>query len=285
MNIQSIKKGSETMKTQKVALVTGASSGIGKETAKQLLSDGLVVYAAARRIEKMKDLAELGAIVLKMDVTKEEDLISGINQITAQHGGVDVLVNNAGYGMYGAVEDTSIDDARFQFEVNIFGLARLTQLVLPYMRAQRAGKIINISSMGGKIYTPLGAWYHATKHALEGWSDCLRIELAPLGIAVIIIEPGMIATEFGDVMISQMMARSGQSAYSDLAKKLEKATRSTYEKGQGSPPSVIAKLISKAVKSKNPKTRYAAGYLSQPLIFLRKILSDRMFDKLILNFV
>lgn len=273
------------MKTTPVALITGASSGIGKETAKQLLRDGLVVYAAARRVERMKDLKELGAIVLEMDVTKEEELIRGINQIKEQHGGVDVLVNNAGYGMYGAVEDTTIDDARIQFEVNLFGLARLTQLVLPYMRAQRAGKIINISSMGGKIYTPLGAWYHATKHALEGWSDCLRLELAPLGIDVIIIEPGMIVTEFGDVMISQVMARSGKSAYSGLAKKLEKATLDAYQKGQGSPPSVIANLISKAIKSRSPKTRYAAGYLSKPLIFLRKVLSDRLFDKLILNFV
>lgn len=269
------------MKTKQVALVTGASSGIGKETAKQLLSDGLVVYAAARRIEKMKDLEELGAITLKMDVTKEEDLINGVNHVKEQHGGLDVLVNNAGYGMYGAVEDTTLEEARRQFEVNIFGLARLTQLVLPYMREQRAGKIINISSMGGKIYTPLGAWYHATKHALEGWSDCLRLELAPFKIDVIIIEPGMIETEFSEVLIAPLMERSGTSAYSDLAKKLEKAgTNGTV---RGSHPSVIAKVISKAVKSKNPKTRYVAGNMAKPLIFMRNVLGDRMFDKLILN--
>lgn len=269
------------MKTQQVVLVTGASSGIGKETAKQLLSDGLVVYAAARRIEKMKDLEELGAIVLKMDVTKEEDLINAVNQIKEQHGGIDVLVNNAGYGLYGAVEDITIDEARRQFEVNIFGLARLTQLVLPFMRERRAGKIINTSSMGGKIYTPLGAWYHATKHALEGWSDCLRLELASFKIDVIIIEPGMIETEFGEVLTAPMMERSGKLAYSDLAKKLEKAgTNGTI---RGSHPSVIAKVISKAVKSRHPKTRYAVGNMAKPLIFLRKVLSDRMFDKLILN--
>jgi short-subunit dehydrogenase len=276
-------KGLKMMKTKQVALVTGASSGIGKATAKQLLSDGLVVYAAARRIEKMKDLEELGAITLKMDVTKEEDLINAVNQIKEQHGGVDVLVNNAGYGMYGAVEDATIEEARRQFEVNIFGLAHLTQLVLPYMREQRAGKIINISSMGGKIYTPLGAWYHATKHALEGWSDCLRLELAPFSIDVIIIEPGMIETEFGEVMTAAMMEKSGTSAYSDLAKKLAKAA--TNGNGRGSHPSVIAQVISKAVKSRKPKTRYAAGNMAKPLIFLRKVLSDRMFDKLILNAV
>jgi short-subunit dehydrogenase len=276
-------KGLKMMKTKQVALVTGASSGIGKATAKQLLSDGLVVYAVARRIEKMKDLEELGAITLKMDVTKEEDLINAVNQIKEQHSGVDVLVNNAGYGMYGAVEDTTIEEARRQFEVNIFGLAHLTQLVLPYMREQRAGKIINISSMGGKIYTPLGAWYHATKHALEGWSDCLRLELAPFSIDVIIIEPGMIETEFGEVMTAGMMEKSGTSAYSDLAKKLAKAA--TNGNGRGSHPSVIAQVISKAVKSRKPKTRYAAGNMAKPLIFLRKVLSDRMFDKLILNAV
>jgi short-subunit dehydrogenase len=276
-------KGLKMMKTKQVDLVTGASSGIGKATAKQLLSDGLVVYAAARRIEKMKDLEELGAITLKMDVTKEEDLINAVNQIKEQHGGVDVLVNNAGYGMYGAVEDATIEEARRQFEVNIFGLAHLTQLVLPYMREQRAGKIINISSMGGKIYTPLGAWYHATKHALEGWSDCLRLELAPFSIDVIIIEPGMIETEFGEVMTAGMMEKSGTSAYSDLAKKLAKAA--TNGNGRGSHPSVIAQVISKAVKSRKPKTRYAAGNMAKPLIFLRKVLSDRIFDKLILSAV
>ncbi|MEM6431987.1 MAG: SDR family NAD(P)-dependent oxidoreductase, partial [Deinococcota bacterium] len=152
--------------SQQIALVTGASSGIGKATAKQLLADGLTVYVAARRVEKMDDLKELGAIPLKMDITQDDDIRAVVDTITQQNGGVDVLVNNAGYAIYGAVEDIPIEDARRQFEVNIFGLARLTQLVLPHMRDKRAGKIINISSVGGKIYTLLGAWYHATKHAL-----------------------------------------------------------------------------------------------------------------------
>lgn len=271
------------MTNKKVALVTGASSGIGKEIAKQLLEDGLVVYVAARRVEKMKDLEALGAIALKMDITKEEEIQYVIEAIKKGHGGIDVLVNNASYAIYGAMEDTTIEDARRQFEVNIFGLARLTQLALPYMRGQKSGKIINMSSMGGKIYTPLGAWYHATKHALEGWSDCLRLELTPFNIDVVIIEPGAIETEFGDVMLQPMIERSGNSAYSDIATKMANMTKESYEKGGGSHPSVIAKLVSKAVKAQKPQTRYAAGKLAKPLMFVRKWLGDRIYDKIMLG--
>ncbi len=220
-----------------------------------------------------------------MDVTKEEDVAKAIETIKQQHGGVDVLVNNAGFGMYGAMEDTTIDDARYQFEVNLFGLARVTQAVLPYMRQKRAGKIINISSMGGKIYTPLGSWYHATKHALEGWSDCLRLELAPFGIDVIIIEPGIITTEFGSVVAGPMMERSGSSAYANMAKAVASVTENSYEQGGGSPPSVIAKTISKALKAKKPKTRYAVGKFAKPLMFMRKWFGDRIFDRVVMSTV
>ncbi|MCG8417090.1 MAG: oxidoreductase [Proteobacteria bacterium] len=267
----------------KTVLVTGASSGIGKETAKALLIEGYTVYVAARRIERMKDLGAVGAIPIKLDITREDDLVAAVEQIAQGHGGVDVLINNAGYGSYGAVEDTSIEDARYQFEVNLFGLARLTQLVLPYMRGQKAGKIVNLSSMGGKIYTPLGAWYHATKHALEGWSDCLRLELKQFGIDVIIIEPGAIRTGFGDVMLQPMMERSGNSAYADLAKKMKKSTLDSYEKGGASPPSVIAAVIAKSIRVKKPKTRYAAGKLARPLMFMRKWFGDRMFDRAVMS--
>lgn len=271
------------MAEKKVALVTGASSGIGKATAKKLLEDGLTVYVAARRVEKMQDLEELGAIAIKMDITVEEDIQNLVSTIKENHGGVDVLVNNAGYAIYGAVEDTTIEDAKHQFDVNIFGLARLTQLLLPYMREQKSGKIINMSSMGGKIYTPLGAWYHATKHALEGWSDCLRLELAQYGVDVVIIEPGIIETEFGDVMSGPMMERSGDTAYSELAKSMSRASEESYKKGNGSPPSVIADVVSKAVASNKPKTRYAAGKMAKLMIFLRKILGDRLFDKAVMS--
>ena len=162
------------MKTKKVALVTGTSSGIGKATAQQLIRDGFIVYVVARRVEKMNDLVEQGAISIKMDIIIEEDVQKVVDQISKEQGRIDVLVNNAGYAIYGSVEETTIEEARRQFEVNIFGLANLTQKILPMMRAQKSGKIINITSIGGKVYFPLGAWYIATKHALEGWSDCLR---------------------------------------------------------------------------------------------------------------
>lgn len=172
-----------------IILVTGASSGIGKATALRLLQQGHTVYVAARRLEAMQELQAHGAISLRMDITQEADIKAVVQRITQEYGGVDVLVNNAGFGMYGSVEETTIEDARYQFEVNLFGMARLTQLLIPSMRARGKGTIINLSSMGGKIYTPLGAWYHATKHAVEGWSDCLRIELQQFGIHVVVIDP------------------------------------------------------------------------------------------------
>lgn len=269
--------------SKKVVLITGASSGIGKATALQLLQEGYIVYGVARRLEKMADLQAKGMHPLAMDITKEEDIQRVMKTITAEQGGVDVLVNNAGFGLYGAVEDTSMDEARYQFEVNIFGLARLTQLVLPYMREKKAGTIINISSMGGKIYFPLGAWYHATKHALEGWSDSLRLELRQFNINVVIIEPGAIASEFGDVMGPQMLERSGSGAYGTIANNMAAALKKSYDEGGSSPTSVIAKVIAKAIKAKKPKTRYVAGKYAGTMLFLRRWLSDNMFDKVAMS--
>lgn len=262
----------------KVALVTGASSGMGKEFAKALHLQGLTVYAVARRIEAMSDLQSMGIHTLKMDITDESQVKRVVDTIAQAHGGVDVLINNAGFGLFGAVEDVEIDEARYQFEVNLFGLARLTQLVLPYMRAEKSGKIINISSMGGKVYTPLGAWYHATKHALEGWSDCLRFELKPFGIDVVVIEPGAIETEFGDVMADPMVARSGNGPYGKMAHALAKLTKENYENNGASKPKVITDLIAKAVNSKRPKTRYVAGKYAKPMMFIRKWFGDRVYD-------
>lgn len=267
----------------KTVLVTGASSGMGKETTRRLLREGYGVYAAARRVERMQDLETLGAVPLRMDVTKEDDVVSAVERIGAERGGVDVLVNNAGFGLYGAMEDTPLAEARRQFEVNLFGLARLTQLVLPHMREKRSGTIVNVSSMGGKIYTPLGSWYHATKHALEGWSDCLRLELAPLGIRVVIVEPGIIETEFGDVMVGPMLERSGRGPYADLARRVAKATRASYASGGASPASLIADVIARAVRARRPKPRYAAGRLAKPLIAARTWLGDRLFDRAIMS--
>lgn len=265
----------------KTALITGGSSGIGKETAKALLGAGFTVYAAARRVEKMNDLKELGAHTMHMDVTDEASMKDGVQSIVAAEGSIDILVNNAGYGSYGAVEDVPIEEARRQFEVNIFGLARLTQLVLPTMRENRYGKIVNISSMGGKIYTPFGAWYHATKHALEGLSDALRLETAPFGIDVIIVEPGGITTPWGEIAAENLRKTSGSGPYSEAANRTADDMEKRYTSGGMSPPSVVARTIRKAVTARRPKTRYAVGYGARPSIFIRKILSDRIFDRLI----
>ncbi|MEM6278605.1 MAG: oxidoreductase [Verrucomicrobiota bacterium] len=269
---------------KKVVLITGASSGIGKETARQLVREGHTVYGAARRLEKMEDLKADGIIPLAMDITQPEQIESVVKEILDREGRIDVLVNNAGYGLYGAVEDIPIEDARYQFEVNLFGLARLTQLVLPSMREAKSGTIFNVSSVGGKIYTPMGAWYHATKHALEGWSDSLRMELEPHGIDVVIIEPGAIETEFGNVMSAPMLERSGSGPYADIAKAMAKSVDEFYTPGNSSPPSVVSNAISKAVKAKRPRTRYMMGKFAKPLFFLRRLLSDRLFDRVLRSF-
>ena len=266
----------------RTVLITGASSGIGKETAKQLVEGGYTVYTAARRVEKMEDLKELGCVPLKMDITSDEDVTAVVDRIREERGGVDILINNAGFGTQGSIEETSLKDARYQFDVNLFGLARLTQLILPYMRENRFGKIINISSVGGKIYAPLGGWYHATKHALEGWSDCLRTEVAQFGIDVVIVEPGAIGTEFNDVLVGPMLERSGEGPYRELAHGFANYLREMESRPNGSsPPSVIADTIVKALNARRPKTRYAAGKLAKPILFARRWTSDRTFDRLV----
>lgn len=269
----------------KTALVTGASSGIGKSTVELLLSAGATVYAAARRVEKMNDLEKMGAHVVKMDVTDEASLVSNVNSVLQKKGSIDILINNAGYGSYGAIEEVPIDEARRQFEVNIFGLARLTQLVLPKMRQNHYGKIVNISSMGGKIYTPFGGWYHATKHALEGFSDCLRLETEPFGIGVVVVEPGGIATEWGIIAAENLKKTSGRGVYAEAANKTANAMADRYASNQLTDPAVIARVILKAVTARKPKTRYAAGYGAKPVMFLRWLLPDRWFDKIILSTV
>ncbi len=268
---------------KQVALVTGASSGMGKEIAKCLIKDGFQVYVAARNVEKMSDLAGLGAKPLRMDISKEEEIKAAVNTILGECDGVDVLVNSAGFGLYGPIEDIGMDEARYQFEVNVFGPARLTQLLLPAMRKKGSGTIVNITSMGGKIYTLLGGYYHATKHALEGWSDCLRLELAPFGIKVVIVEPGLIETAFGDVLVDGLIKRSGSGAYAELTQAVATSTKSVYGQGRGTDPSVIAEVVSKAVRSKNPQTRYVAGVYAKPMLFIRKWLGDRIFDRMIMG--
>ena len=268
---------------QKVVVITGASSGMGKETAIQLIQEGYTVYGMARSVDKMKVLKSSGGHIIQMDITSEDQIQSAVNQIITEQGNIDVLINNAGYAVYGAIEDVTIEYARRQFEVNLFGLARLTQLVLPYMRKQGFGRIINITSVGGKVYTPLGAWYHAAKFALEGWSDCLRLETKQHGIDVVIVEPGMIKTEGLGIAVDPLLERSGNGAYANIAKAMAESIKAISDKGRGSPPSVIADAISKILRTEKPKSRYAVGKLAKPLMFIRKHVSDRVFDKMMMS--
>ncbi len=267
--------------TQHTALVTGGSSGIGEASVRALLAAGFRVYAAARRVEKMAELAEAGARAIALDVTDEGSIRSALNLIEEEAGGVDVLVNNAGYGSYGAVEDVPMEEARRQFDVNLFGLARLTQLVIPGMRQKGWGRIINVSSMGGKIYTPFGAWYHATKHALEGWSDALRLELKPFGIEVSVIEPGGIATPWGTIAAKNLKKTSEGGAYAEKASGVADRMHALYTGGRLSSPDVVARVIAKAAQVRRPKTRYAMGFSARPALFMRRFLPDRVFDRII----
>lgn len=269
--------------SKKVILITGASSGMGKETAKALIQQGHVVYTVARRMDQMEDLKTAGGFPIQMDVTKEDEIQHVLDTILKQHGKLDVLWNNAGYGLYGAVEDIPVEEARRQFEVNLFGLAAITRKVVPLMRKAGGGTIINTSSMGGKIYTPLGAWYHASKHAVEGFSDCLRLELKEFNIRVVVLEPGIIVTGFGKVMLQSIRQFSAKGAYAALTGRLIAATQKMYDKGQGSKPEVVSKAVSAIVNSTNPRTRYRMGLWARPMVWMRVYLGDRLFDKIVMS--
>lgn len=261
--------------TAKVAIVTGGSSGIGAAAARRLHALGYIVYAAARRIELMAPLAEDGIRPVQVDVTEDAALTALVAQVIAATGRIDVLVNNAGYGAMGAIEEVPLDEARRQVDVNLFGLARLIQLVVPHMRAQRGGRIINVSSIGGKIHVPLGGWYHASKFAVEGFSDTLRLELAPFGIDVVVIEPGAIDTEWHGVAANNLLDTSGGGAYADQAAVVVKVMSAS---GLASPPGVVAKAIERAVTARRPRTRYAIGLGAKPILIARRVLPDRVFD-------
>jgi short-subunit dehydrogenase len=266
---------------KKIVLITGASAGIGKETARFLAKDGYNVYGAARRTDRMEELKALGISTLEMDVTNEESVIKGVQKIVSAEGRIDILINNAGFGSYGAVEDVPLHDAKYQLDVNVFGVARLIQAVLPVMRENKWGKIVNISSIGGKMATPFGGWYHASKFALEGLSDSLRNEVKPFGIDVILIEPGGIKSEWAGIASDNMKKVSGNTAYKDMVDKMSRSFNATVSKN--SEPILIAKLIYKAITVKKPKARYSAGYLAKPALFFRWLLSDRQVDKVIMG--
>jgi len=262
----------------KVALVTGASSGIGESIATHLVATGWTVYAVARRVERMAGLAARGARTFAMDVTDDASMVAGIDRIIEEEGRIDALVNNAGYGAYGAVETVPIEQARRQFEVNLFGLARLTQLVTPHMRTQRSGKIVNISSIGGKFYEPLGAWYHATKFAVEGFSDSLRLELAPFGIDVIIIEPGPIRSEWNGIARTSLVEQSVGTAYEGKARRMAEQFERVDTPRMSSGPEAVAEKVLKALEAANPSPRYPAGRGARAIVTARRLLPDRAMD-------
>ena len=269
------------MSEAKVALVTGASSGIGADTARRLHEKGFAVYGVARRVEAMAPLAEAGVNTFAMDVTDEASMSSGVQRILDESGRIDVLVNNAGYGSYGAVEDVKMEEARRQFDVNLFGAARLIQLVTPGMRARGSGRIVNVSSIGGKVYEPLGAWYHATKHALEGLSDSLRMELAPFGIDVVIIEPGPILSEWNAIARRTMTETSAGGAYAARAATLADAFERLDTRGRSSSADLVARTIVTAATTSRPKTRYPVGRQAGSIVRARRLLPDRLLDRFI----
>ncbi|MHA7221551.1 oxidoreductase [Arthrobacter sp. RHLT1-20] len=269
--------------SQPVAFVTGASTGIGFETAKKLAARGFTVYAGARRVDKMEPLKAHGVNVVSLDVTDEDSMSAAVGAVMAAHGRIDVLVNNAGYGSYGSLEEVELAEGRRQFDVNVFGLARMTQLALPAMRAAGRGRIINVSSIGGQMYEPLGAWYHATKFAVEGLSDSLRLELKPHGIEVSIIEPAGTQTEWGAISGESLLATSGRGPYMDQAKIVAAALASTDGSSKSTHPDVIADAIVHAATSPKPRTRYPVGKGARGILLLRRLLPDRVFDVVIWN--
>lgn len=268
---------------QKVILITGASSGIGYDTATRLAKQGHKVYGAARRIDKMQPLKELGVTPIKMDVTDDASMIAGVNTVLETEGRIDVLVNNAGYGYFGAVENVSMEEARKQLEVNVFGLARLTQLVIPHMREQGSGRIVNLASIAGKLALYFGGWYHVSKFAVEGFSDALRMELKPFGIDVVIIEPGSIRTDWGVIAADHLAESSKGTVYEQAALNEANAMNFLYTRAGKliSPPSVIAKAICKGVNRRHPKARYRTGRGSHSLVFLHWLLPSKWWDRLV----
>ena len=263
--------------SKRVAIVTGASAGMGKAIVRRLLADGWTVYGGARRVDQMADLAAVGANVGALDVTDDGSMTRFVDSVLSTEGRIDALVNNAGYGSYGAAEDVPLSEARRQFDVNTFGLMRMSQLVLPAMRQQLSGRIINITSMGGRIWSPFGAWYHATKHAVEVLSDVMDFETRPFGIRVVVVQPGGVATEWGGIAADHLRASLKGSAYREKGTLVADVLANT----KGASPDVIARVVSRALNTVRPRRRYAAPFDAKALIFLRWLLPEGAWAKLI----
>lgn len=266
----------------KAALITGSSTGIGRATAERLAASGWTVYATARRVETIQDLAARGCKVLALDVCDEGSMRAAVAAIEAAEGAVGVLINNAGYGQEGPIEEVPMAEIRRQFETNVFGLTRLTQLVLPGMRRQGWGKIVNLSSIGGRLTFPGGGFYHATKHAVEALSDALRFEVRGFGIDVVVIEPGPIKTRFGDTAINSLNGMGAtQSPYARFNQAVANKVREAYEGPMGrlaAGPEAVAKVIEQALTASRPRTRYVVTAAGRFIVGLRRLLSDRAFD-------
>jgi NAD(P)-dependent dehydrogenase (short-subunit alcohol dehydrogenase family) len=268
-------------------LITGCSSGIGHETARHLVAKGWAVYATARRPESIADLGEAGCETLALDVTDEASMQAAVAAVEAEHGAVGALVNNAGYSQSGALETLPMERLRAQFETNVFGLVRMCQLALPKMRAAGRGRIVNVSSMGGKLVFPGGGAYHATKYAVEALSDALRWEVRDFGIHVSIIEPGLITTNFGETAAGSLQHPAAEGTngdddpYAGFNAAVGAATVGAYEgpmKRLGGGPETVARAIERAISSRRPKTRYKVTASARLALMQRRLLTDRAWD-------
>ena len=264
----------------KVILVTGASSGIGFDAAEAFARQGHRVYAAARRVERMEPLKALGVVPLRMDVTDEASMAEGVRTVLEAEGRIDALVNNAGYGYFGAIENVPLEDARRQLEVNVFGLARLCQLVLPAMREQGSGRIVNISSVAGKAVLYFGGWYHVSKYSVEALSDALRMEVKPFGIDVALIEPGGIRTDWGIIAADHLAESSKGTPYEAEGLREAETMHKAYSMRLLSNPSVVTRAISRAVNSRRPRARYRVGFGAGTIVFFHALLPARWWDAL-----
>lgn len=267
----------------KAVLITGCSTGIGRATAERLAEHGYTVYATARKLSAIEDLADRGCKLLALDVNDEDSMVAAVKTVVEAEGAVGVLVNNAGYSQSGAIEDISMDSVRRQFDTNVFGLIRMCQLALPGMRAQRWGRIINIGSMGGRLSFPGGGMYHATKYAVEAISDVLRFEVKHFGVAVSLVEPGLIETNFASNVSANLdIPSQTDGAYDEFNAAVEKSTASIYQNPLmsrlGGGPDSVAKVIEKAIESPKPKTRYPVTASAYAGIIQRKLMTDRMWD-------
>jgi NAD(P)-dependent dehydrogenase (short-subunit alcohol dehydrogenase family) len=268
----------------KAVLITGCSSGIGRATAEHLAAKGWNVYATARRPDSIADLEAKGCKLLSLDVNDEASMQQAVSAVEQAEGAVGVLVNNAGYSQSGAVEAVPLDEVRRQFETNVFGLVRMCQLALPGMRRQRWGRIVNVSSMGGKLVFPGGGFYHGTKYAVEAISDALRFEVRGFGIDVVIIEPGLITTEFGETAagtVGDAAGDDGDGAYGKFNAAVAKATKEAYEgplAKLGGGPETVARKIEKAISKRRPKTRYPVTASARMALAQRSLMTDRMWD-------